>query len=330
MKIVLTCNIRPPSHSEEFAEWDEPATIQAIEQGLSSLGHEVSVLDCHNIDIKNELENLKPEFVFNVAEGLEGYDRESIVPLILEELKIPYTGSCPLVLENGLHKAKTKEILKEHNIPTPLWAVIDNKCSQLLSPLSYPVILKPLGEGSSKGIKNSSLVYNERDFLSALKDISGDIIVEDFLVGREFTVGLIGNNDDLEIFPPVEINFDSLPFQANPIYSYEAKWVWDTVANPLQIFTCPAEIDETLEKSINEIVRKSFNALGCYDWARIDLRADKNGKINVIEINPLPGIIPDPDANSCFPKACRAKGLSYVDILEKVLRASVLRCKKNN
>jgi D-alanine-D-alanine ligase len=134
-----------------------------------------------------------------------------------------------------------------------------------------------------------------------------------------------GNGNDLEILPIVEIQFDQLPADINPIYSYEAKWIWDTVERPLEIFTCPAKVSPRLRRKIQNVCQAAFSALRCRDWCRIDIRLDDAGEPNVLELNPLPGILPNPEANSCFPKAARTAGLAYGDLINRVLEIACQR-----
>ena len=195
--------------------------------------------------------------------------------------------------------------------------------------MRFPVIIKPVAEGSSKGIFNSSFISRADELaerISAnLNSYDQPILVEEFLPGREFTVALIGNGDETEVLPVIEINFGELPNDLVPIYSYEAKWIADTREKPLNIFTCPAKIDDGLRNKIAQAALKAFKALRCRDWSRIDIRLDRNGEPNIIEINPLPGILPDPLDNSCFPKAARAAGLNYGEMLNKVLLIAAKR-----
>jgi D-alanine-D-alanine ligase len=144
-------------------------------------------------------------------------------------------------------------------------------------------------------------------------------VVEEFLEGREFTVAMLGNGEQCSVLPIVEIKFESLPKGVNPIYSYEAKWIWDRSEDPLDIFQCPAQISPSLQKEIETICKKAFNVLRCRDWCRIDVRLDANGHPRILELNPLPGILPNPEDNSCFPKAARAVGLSYNQLIQSVL-----------
>jgi D-alanine-D-alanine ligase len=151
-------------------------------------------------------------------------------------------------------------------------------------------------------------------------------LVEEFLTGREFTVGVIGNGDQAQTLPIVEINFDSLPDGVNHIYSYEAKWIWDRADNPLEIFECPARLEPSHAEKINKVCLAAYRVLGCRDWARIDLRLDHSGEPHILELNPLPGILPRPEDNSCLPKAARAAGMSYNELINAVLDIAMKRC----
>jgi len=144
-------------------------------------------------------------------------------------------------------------------------------------------------------------------------------LVEEFLPGREFTVAIIGNNGEARALPIVEILFDSLPEGVNPIYSYEAKWIWDQSSNPLKIFECPARLSPELQADIESACLRAYSVLRCRDWCRIDVRLDATGRPHIIELNPLPGILPKPEDNSCFPKAARAAGMSYNQLINTVL-----------
>jgi D-alanine-D-alanine ligase len=150
-------------------------------------------------------------------------------------------------------------------------------------------------------------------------------IIEKFLNGREFTVGILGNGSDLQVLPIVEIRFDSLPDGVNPIYSYEAKWIWDSLDNPLDVHECPAKIPAKLQREIETICCDTYRILRCRDWCRIDIRLDEDGRPYVLEVNPLPGILPNPNEHSCFPQAARAAGLDYGAMVNTVLEAGIKR-----
>jgi len=294
------------------------------------LYHDVILIEA-DVNCFNKLLANKPDIVFNIAEGKKGINREAFIPSVCEFLELPYTGSDALTLSSTLHKARTKEILAFNNIPTPPYKLIDD--ISLIDTVDFllPAIVKPLSEGSSKGIYNSCLVYDKEHLLQKIEHTiltyNQPCIIEQFINGREFTVALLGNKQDLQVLPIIEINFSALPMDLAPIYSFEAKWVADTKDHPLNIFSCPANISAELEEKIKQTAIKAFNALECKDWARIDIRLDENNIPNIIEINPLPGILPDPASNSCYPKAARAAGLSYSDMINSVLNAACKRYK---
>jgi D-alanine-D-alanine ligase len=151
------------------------------------------------------------------------------------------------------------------------------------------------------------------------------VLLEEFLPGAEFTCGVIGNGKDARVLPLVGIRFDALPEGALPIYGFEAKWVWDRPDNPLQMFECPAAIDDQLRVAIEQVTLRAYNALGCRDWSRIDVRLDSKGIPNIVEVNPLPGILPDAADNSCLPKAAAAAGLSYDELIQSCVLAAARR-----
>lgn len=320
----------PPSvpHDDLYAEWDDIHTVKAVEQALASR-HQVTLVEA-NLNAFEAFRRLRGQvdLVFNIAEGLNGASREGQIPALLDMLEIPYTGSDPLTLGMCLDKRRTKEILRYNGIPTPrFWTVFDSV--SVPSRLRYPLMVKPAFEGSSKGVTNRSLVQNRSELLQqidwVLATYRQPVLIEEFLPGREFTVALLGNDAQLQTLPIVEINFDTLPPGVKPIYSFEAKWLWDQEENPLQIFTCPAHIDPPLQQAIIDICKRAFRALSCRDWCRIDVRLDALGQPQIIELNPLPGILPRPEQNSCFPKAARAAGMSYSEMILAVVEAAQLR-----
>lgn len=303
-----------------LAECDSDETITAVQQALQKF-HRVVLIESDEQAYLRLMEE-KPDLVFNIAERLFGPNRESHIPTICEMLNIPYTGSDPLTLGLCLDKSRAKEILSYHRIPNPDFRVIES-VEDIPPRLKYPLIVKPLYEGSSKGIKDNSVVSNRRELKAKIAEIKRlydqPAIVEKFLTGREFTVGVLGNYPDLEILPIVEIDHSQLPPGARPIYSYEAKWVWDTPEQPLEIFCCPADISDELKAAIEKTVRDTCRVLRIRDWARIDVRLDERGVPNILEINPLPGILPNPEENSCLPKAARAAGYTYDQLINRVV-----------
>ena len=272
---------------------------------------------------------MRPDIVFNFAEGLIGVNRESHIPAILEMLQIPFSGSDALTLGICLDKSRAKEILTYHKIPNAKFLVANHLEDIAATRFDFPLIVKPISEGSSKGIFSSSFVKNTRELEDEVSRILSSYnqpaLIEEFLSGREFTVAVLGNGDETEVLPIIEIRYEDFPEDVVPLYSYEAKWILDTKENNFDVFECPAKIDSKLGDRIKENVLRTYNVLRCKDWSRIDVRLDKNGIPNIIEINPLPGIMPDPNENSSFPKAARAAGMDYNQMIQRVLYSASKR-----
>ncbi|MCX6151495.1 MAG: ATP-grasp domain-containing protein [Ignavibacteriales bacterium] len=319
----------PRKFNDVYAEWDTFETINAVRSALA-INHNVTLVEADE-NAYEKIKSNKPDIVFNVAEGMHSISREAQIPAMLDMLQVPYTGSDPLTLVTCLDKARTKEILSYHKIKNAKFITASSKNDLLNFDLKFPIIIKPIGEGSSKGIFNNSFIANITDLAIAVEKnyeiYKQPSLIEEFLPGREFTVAMIGNDGDASALPIIEINFDTLPESLIPIYSYEAKWIVDRRENPLQIFSCPAKVDFELETKIKDIALKTYKVLNCKDWSRIDVRLDSQGEPNIIEVNPLPGILPDPKDNSCFPKAARAYGWDYNQMINSVLYISAKRHK---
>ncbi len=356
LNVALTFNVKPESQScqgdsqtfleivspnlneaqiqteksiDTYAEWDTWDTINAVKSALA-LYHDVTLVEADHSAF-SKLKEINPDIVFNIAEGFNGVSREAQIPSMLDMLKLPYTGSDPLTLATCLDKARTKEILSYYKVPNAKFVLIDSMQRAKEIKLKFPLIVKPISEGSSKGIFSSSFVKDKKELLREVERILVEYdqaaLVEEFLPGREFTVAILGNGDEAEVLPIVEISYNDFPKDFIPIYSYEAKWILDTKENPLDVFSCPANLTPELEKKISNAALRTFNILRCKDWSRIDVRLDVNNEPNIIEINPLPGILPNPEENSCYPKAARTRGLNYEEMINKVLYVAAKRHK---
>ncbi len=319
----------PPAIGDEFAEWDSRETIDAVASALSAVG-EVIRLEATE-DFPERLREARPDIVFNIAEGSNGVNRESHVPAICEFYGIPYSGSDPLTLSICLDKARTKELLAFHGVATTPFAVVRqmSDLDRATDSLSAPFFVKPIHEGSSKGItdRNFCRTHDEVSVQTAflLESYGQPVIIEEYLSGAEFTCAVLGNGRDAKVLPIVGIDFACLPAGALPIYGYEAKWIWDRPERPLKMFDCPAPVDDDLADAIVNVTLDAYRVLGCRDWSRIDVRLDAGGEPNIVEVNPLPGILPDPADNSCFPKAARAAGMSYDELIQSCLRFAAAR-----
>ncbi len=334
MNVAFTYNVRhtkPDVNNPQYlkeAEFDEPETIEGIVTALESLGHRVIKIEADEFaceKLRAEKNNI--DMVFNIAEGMNGADREAQLPAIMEMLQIPYTGPKPLGYAVGLNKSVAKEILSYYHIATPHWMTV-NKIDYLDTHefKYFPAIAKPLGEGSSKGIRAKNLVNNVEELKKIvgelLTEFNQPVLIEEFLPGREFTVAVIGR--PTRVLPIIEILFDALPPGMPAFDHYEAKWVYDNPEAPDPL-VCPANITPELKEKIEKLVLDSFNALEMQDWARFDVRLDKDGEPNFIEVNCPPGIIPDPKQNSRFPRAAIVSGLNYEQMIAEILKSACSR-----
>jgi D-alanine-D-alanine ligase len=315
--------VQEVSADDEFAEWDTAETIDAVAGALSAYGTVIRLEA--TAEFPEQLRTERPDIVFNMAEGSGGKNRESHVPAICEFFGIPYTGSDPLTLSLCLDNSRTKEILSHYGVGTPSFAVVESAgaVTDQWPALRYPLFVKPIHEGSSKGITERNLCQTPGDLATQveflLETYAQPVLIEEYLPGAEFTCAVLGNGQTARVLPIVGMDFDALPDGALPVYGFEAKWLWDRPDAPLRIFDCPAVIPDALRRTIESTTLRAYQALGCRDWSRVDVRLDAAGVPNVIEVNPLPGILPNPADNSCFPKAARVAGISYEALIQTCL-----------
>lgn len=313
---------------DKIAELDSPETIDYVREALVSGGNEVILIEADGEAYgKLKEERREIDIVFNIAEGLRGESRESYIPAICDMVGVPYTGSGVLTLALCLNKARTKEILNYYGIPTPDFQVLKSKDDKL-DPgleLKFPLIVKLLHEGSQMGLSMDSIIYSEenlRDRTAYLMHEYGEpVIVEEFLDGREFTVGILGNEEPI-VLPIIETLFEEgqktrLFTPDEPILPFIPK---DIVINPEHRSVCPADVDEDLRRRLEEIALDAYRALDCRDWCRIDLRM-KGDVPNVLELNPIAGI----DPSYHLPKAAKAAGISYERLINMILEFAAER-----
>ena len=260
---------------------------------------------------------------FNIAEGVEGRNREAQVPALCELLGVPYTGSDSATLAIALDKALCKKVLMQHDILTPKFQVMETGRERLSSDLTFPLIVKPNAEGSSKGIGTTNVVDNEEELRTAVASVLDryrqPAIIEEYISGREFTVGLLGNKRP-RVLPPMEIKFKD-PDLERPVYDFVVKQEWEKHV----FYQCPAKLTEAELKSVEKIARATFWALDCRDVARVDLRMDNDGKLYVLEVNPLPGLTPD---YSDLVLISKAVGMDYDQLMAEVMIGGLRRLRE--
>jgi D-alanine-D-alanine ligase len=312
----------PDDWQEEF---DSPATIEAIADVLTDLGHEVLMLS----DGRELLERLlvdPPDFIFNMAEG-QGVSRsrEARVPGVLEMLGIPYTGSDPLTLAVTLDKDCAKRLIQAAGIAVPKGVTVEdrgsiyNPRSSILDPqLSFPLIVKPAWEGSSKGIRHSCIVSDAGDLDSAIAEVHQDhrqpVLVEEFIDGDELTVGVFGN-DPAEVLGIMRV----LPRRPTQRFIYSLEVKRDFLQRVR--YECPAQIPPTSLELVRQAALTVYRALGCRDVARVDFRL-RDRVPYFLEANPLPGLNPKTSDLVIMAQLC---GWSFEKLIATIFESAVSR-----
>lgn len=305
------------------AEYDTPETVAAIAGALEAGGCRVSDLIVDE-NLAEQLKKARPDIVFNIAEGVRGRGREAEVPALLNLLGIPFTGSDETALSVSLDKALCKRVVASYGIKVPQSIVIS--CIDDLEniSLSYPIIVKPNSEGSSKGVGEACVVEDAFALRALaeknLKLYREPMLCEEYLPGREFTVGLLGNGSETKVFQPMEIAFRRATQGEYRVYSFGVKQNYKEYIS----YSCPASITQKQSDEMQQAALGVFNALGCQDCARVDFRMDAAGTPHFIEINPLPGLAP---GYSDFPMLAEFCGMSYQALVCGILKAALRRLK---
>jgi D-alanine-D-alanine ligase len=308
--------------NDDEAEYDSPKTLQSIREAIASYGHEVVDLEA-NSEFASKLAESRVDVVFNIAEGLRGRNREAHVPAICELLDVPYTGSDPATLSIALDKGLAKRMVRQEGVLTPSFMLMSTGKERMPKEMRFPVIVKPVAEGSSKGVMPKSVVSNEKDLREAAREMASKYrqpaLCEEYVLGREFTVGLLGERRP-RVLPPMEIVFTDKS-DPLPVYSFEHKLDW----NELIRYEAPAKIEPLLARKMQDAARDVFQCLGCRDVARIDFRLDAMGKIYFLECNPLPGLTPG-WSDLCL--IASAAGIDYRMLIGEILSGAIRRYKE--
>jgi D-alanine-D-alanine ligase len=295
MRIGLSFDLKTaatehPAVEDAFEEYDSPETVEIISSALESAGHDVVRLGGGSQFLDN-IRSEKVDIVFNIAEGRGNYrSREAQVPSVLEMLDIPYTGSDPQTLAIGLDKPVTKKLVSLAGVITPKWLIITGPKELKKTgwkEFTFPVIIKPAYEGSSKGIRLTSLAHNiseaEDEVSRILAGYRQPVMVEEFIDGDEITVGVIGNSPArvlgvMRVLPKKK--------EEHFVYSLEVKRDYVNLVD----YECPAKLARDVLNKLEDSSLRAFRALGCRDFSRVDYRISPDGTPYFIEINPLPGL----------------------------------------
>lgn len=325
-RIGLTFDLRDAwlamGYSEvETAEFDRVDTIESIETALLELGYAVDRIG----HVKQLAERLvkgdRWDLVFNICEGMHGIGREAQVPALLDAYQIPYVFSDTLACALTLHKGFTKDVVSAAGVATPAYAMVSDRRDIKNVKLSYPVFAKPVAEGTGKGISANSKINNAAELKKVceqlLKEYKQPVLVERFLPGREFTVGILGTGSQAWALATLEIEL--LEGADSEVYSFRNKEECEELVNYKLL--PPGK----LRRDIETLAVQAWRALGCRDGGRIDVRLDENDKVNFLEVNPLAGIHPE---HSDLPIMATKSGMDYTSLIEIIMKSAIQRCEQ--
>ncbi|MBF0118321.1 MAG: ATP-grasp domain-containing protein [Desulfobacterales bacterium] len=323
MRIGITYDLRDyyiaqGYKEEEVAEFDRADTIDSIENTLQELGHETDRIGMIKELAIRLAKGDRWDMVFNIAEGLKGFGREAQIPALLDAYDIPYTFSDALTLSLSLHKAMTKHVLRDKKIPTPDFYVVENLSDIGKVELPFPVFAKPVAEGTGKGVNPSSKIKNKNELNEVCKRLlhkyNQPVLVETYLPGREFTVGILGTGEDAKAIGTMEVIL--LKDAEADVYSYQNKEECEKLVEYRLV-------QDEISKRAEDIALSSWKSLLGRDAGRVDLRVDSFGNPSFMEVNPLAGLHPN-HSDLCI--IATMVGMSYKDLINSILLSALKRC----
>ncbi len=304
---------------EETAEFDRPDTIDGIEEALRGLGHETRRIGNVKSLVGRLAAGERWDMVFNICEGMFGLGREAQVPALLDAYEVPYTFSGPLILALALDKGLTKRVVRSFGVPTPDFAVVSTPADIAAVDLPFPLFAKPLAEGTGKGIDARSKIDSPKQLAAVcrklLEKFSQPVLVETYLPGREFTVGIVGSGAEAESIGVMEVMLN--PEAEANAYSYVNKEKYEEL---VRYALAPGKEAE----ACREVALRAWRGLGCLDGGRVDVKMDRHGVVNFIEVNPLAGLNP---AHSDLPIICRLQGIPFQELIGRIIASARKRLK---
>lgn len=323
LRVGLTYNVKsevvlkPGDPPDLHAELDHDETINHIERAFQGRGHEVVRIGGAR-RLLEQMGSLQVDIVFNIAEGYEGRNRESQVPILLEMMRIPFVGADGLTLGLTLDKVLTKKVLIAEGIPTPRYLEVADPDTLWQAQLSYPLIVKLRCEGSSKGLNEKSLVTTPEELTRQVRWLhetykDATVFIEEFVEGEEFTVAIIGN-EVLDVFPVVQIALDGQTALGRKFFTF-------AYLRSGADYICPAPIPEALARRMQELALRTYRAVECRDFGRVDFRVDRSGRPYVLEINPLPSL----SVEDVFNFIAKTRGITHHQIINRILDAALVR-----
>lgn len=302
----------------DTAEFDQPETIDAVAAALEGLGCTVDRIGPARRLAARLTAGDRWELVFNLCEGLRGFGRESLVPALLDEWDIPYVFSDPLACALTLHKGVAKQVVRAAGVATPDFAIIGEGDDATAVALPYPLFAKPVAEGTGKGVTSASRTRTPAELRSTCRELLArfrqPVLVETYLPGREFTVGITGTGTAAAALGTMEVHLG--PAADPGIYTYDNKEHWEDRVT-YSMLTEPG-----LRSGIEETALAAWRALGCRDGGRVDIRLDARGVPNFLEANPLAGLHP---GHSDLPFICRFQGIPYAELIRRIVASAAAR-----
>ncbi len=304
---------------EESAEFDTSETIDGICDTLKGLGYQVDRIGNVHALLARLHAGDRWDLVFNICEGLTGSCREAQVPVVLDIYNIPHVFSDGLVLSLTLDKGMTKRVIRDLGMPTAAFDIVRTPSDIQHVNLPFPLFVKPVAEGTGKGIGPHSKVENMDKLyevcLHQLHTYNQPVLVEVFLPGREITVGMIGHGEKTRVLGMMEVVF--LPHEQTQVYSYENKAHYEKYVQYVAV-------EKVLYDSCAEMAIKAWRGLGCLDAGRIDIRLDNHGVPNFLEVNPLAGLNP---VHSDLPILARMAGVEFSELIGMIMDNAIERLK---
>jgi D-alanine-D-alanine ligase len=321
--INLARNAPPVRHNapaDILAELDQDKNVNAYAAAMRAQNYEVLIQE-GNAHLAQWLEQVQPDICFNTCEGFTGDSREAQMPALLEMLGIRYTGPTPLAAAITNDKPTTQRILYCYGLPVPHFQAFKSPGDTLNADMQFPLFVKPVHEGTGIGIRNESIVRDERHLRDQVAYVidayQQPAMVESYIEGKDITCGLVGNADDVHFFPITEVDFSGYPAQLAPIYGVQQKVDFaDYYKNK-----CPAPLGDRMSAEIRRLTHEVFKVTGCRDFARVDFRLTDAGQPYILEINGLPGITPVSDLTLM----AQVEGWTHADLVCSVLDAALKR-----
>ncbi len=327
MRVGLTYDLKdeyvpqPDDPADAATELDTEETIGALESAIRSNGHRtIRIGNARKLLQTAQDQDLEVDLVFNISEGIEGRGREAQVPAILELLGVPYTGSDTLTMALSLDKGMSKKVFRSERVPTPDWFVAGSLAALDEWEVEFPLFVKPIHEGTAKGVTAQSLVHDmrslRRQVSRILKTYRQPALVEEYLPGREFTTGVLGTGGAAAVLGTMEVVVSD-PVE-DTIYTGSSKAEFEAKVR----YKPGREIEPSLRRRVEAVALDAHTALECRDFSRVDIRCDAQGRPCCLEVNPLAGLNP---RTSDLAFIAGFEGISYEELIGRILAEAIGR-----